>query len=128
MECLVALFILTIIVVFTLPALGNISNLRNRQKNYLEFTNYSKTVTEKIISELSTNREISIREDEKYAVDYDISSEGDFRKVKVRITDRESESGASEGNSIRGCLYADPLLSCQPAGRLRMGGSAGGEL
>lgn len=91
MECLVALFILAIIVVFTLPALGNISNLRNRQKNYLEFTNYSKTVTEKIISELSTNREISIREDEKYIVNYDISSEGDFRKVKVRITDRESE-------------------------------------
>lgn len=91
MECLVALFVLSIIVAFTLPALGNISNLRNKQKNYLEFTNYSKTVTEKIIADISTGSAISIPEDEKYIVSYDITSQGDFKKLKVKVLDKNSE-------------------------------------
>lgn len=91
MECLVALLILSIIVAFTLPALGNVFNIRSRQKNYLEFTNYSKTVTENIIAQISTGSAIAIPENENYDVEYELTKSGDFRKLKVKITDRDSE-------------------------------------
>ena len=91
MECLVALFILSIIVAFTLPALGNIFSLRKSQKDFLELTNYSKTVTEQMIAQIvERGQPYNITESKDYDVDYDIIDNRGMKILKVKITEIKS--------------------------------------
>ncbi len=86
MECLVALFILSIIVAFTLPSLGNIFNLRKDQRDYLDLTNYSKTVTEKMIAQIRQMGEpYNIENSKDYKVDYNIRENQGMKILKVSI-------------------------------------------
>ncbi|MDO5018055.1 MAG: prepilin-type N-terminal cleavage/methylation domain-containing protein [Lagierella massiliensis] len=86
-ECLVALFILFIIATFTLPALENILKIRDEQKSYMEFTNYSKTVSEKIISELLLNKGARVEfNSREYKVNYKIKENNGFKLLTVKVT------------------------------------------
>lgn len=92
-EVLMGLALLGIIVIFTLPTLGNSIKLRNKSYEDTELINYANKVMENIKGSFYENREIDreFLKDNRYYYDYKLE-EKDLILLKLKVGRRDESS------------------------------------